>query len=86
MGLPIERPLTIYPGRSGGGLYKLKSDSQLVELGLLMILNQVQEYQRKQYKQYLFLKNIIIYQLAYRCGFRIPLISFNYLMEKDCEN
>lgn len=85
MGLPLERPLVIYPGRSGGGHYKLKSDSQSEELMLLMVLHQAQAFYRKQYEQYLFLINITFYLLALKAGWKLPLNVIVSLMDRDCE-
>lgn len=78
MGVPIERPYVIQPGKSGAGRYKLKEDQTHEVMGetlLLAALNQMLERCCTYHHLLIFLKEFIILSMAIRYGFKLPLHS-----------
>jgi len=76
MGVPIERPQIIQPGKPGGGRYKLRdhqSGEAMGETMLIVALNQMLAWCCLYRHQMMFLKELIIYSMAVRYGFKLPL-------------
>ena len=83
MGVSIERPQIIQPGKPGVGRYKLRVNLDEEAMGETIILvtsgqmfKQCELYQR----QIISLKKIVVISMAVRCGFKLPL---NFLDQVD---
>ena len=76
MGVSIERPQIIQPGKPGQGRYKLlvnQGEETMGETIILMTLGQMFK-QCELYQQHIMaLKKIVVTSMAIRLGFKLPL-------------
>lgn len=88
MGMPLERPQALQPGRSGAGRYKLTLDQdreKMVEMILLAIFNQMLEHCYLYQGHAMFIVEVILRHLAMRYGFYLFQIPIGQLFSKSVE-
>ena len=83
MGVSIERPQIIQPGKPGVGRYRLKislDEEAMGETMILVTLGQMYKQCELYQRQIISLKKIVVTSMAVRCGFKLPL---NFLDKVD---